>query len=363
MDTEIFVLQEYIDNKILSEHDKEKIKKAADILRNGGLVAFPTETVYGLGGNALLNTASAAIYKAKGRPSDNPLIVHISTIEELGPLVKKIPKEAELLAEKYWPGPLTMIFEKADIVPYETTGGLDTVAVRMPSHSVAAELIRQAGLPVAAPSANVSGRPSPTTAAHCIEDLTGRVDAIIDGGSADIGVESSIVDLSGERPILLRPGAVTIEMLRDTLGMEIGMDAALKGPLRDGERPKAPGMKYRHYAPKAPMTLIVGDNTVAFLEKILAMSNESKSPMLLCTSELIDEIKGLGEKIPENVRVMLLGSRNNPKGIAAMLFDALRETDAENADMILAEGISEDHIGMAVMNRMKKAAGWKIDRI
>ena len=227
--------------------------EAAEILKNGGLVAFPTETVYGLGANALNEEAAKKIYAAKGRPSDNPLIAHISCMEELPAIVKEIPEAGRKLAEKYWPGPLTMIFPKKDIVPYGTTGGLDTVAVRMPVDPVANCLIHLAGVPIAAPSANTSGRPSPTKAEHVIEDMDGKIEMIIDGGAVGIGVESTIVDVSGEIPTLLRPGAITIEMLRETLG-QVDIDPVILGPVSGDIKPKAPGMKYRHYAPKADMT-------------------------------------------------------------------------------------------------------------
>ena len=243
--------------KVIKIKDKTRpedgeLLEAAEILRSGGLVAFPTETVYGLGANALDEAAAKKIYAAKGRPSDNPLIAHISSMEELPALVREIPEAGRKLAEKYWPGPLTMIFPKKDVVPYGTTGGLDTVAVRMPSDPVANRLIKLAGIPVAAPSANTSGRPSPTRAEHVIEDMDGKIEMILDGGQVGIGVESTIVDVSGPVPTLLRPGAVTLEMLRETLG-QVEVDPAILGPVKGDVKPKAPGMKYRHYAPKADM--------------------------------------------------------------------------------------------------------------
>ena len=235
--------------KVIKIKDKTRpedgeLLEAAEILRSGGLVAFPTETVYGLGANALDEAAAKKIYAAKGRPSDNPLIAHISSMEELPALVREIPEAGRKLAEKYWPGPLTMIFPKKDVVPYGTTGGLDTVAVRMPSDPVANRLIKLAGIPVAAPSANTSGRPSPTRAEHVIEDMDGKIEMILDGGQVGIGVESTIVDVSGPVPTLLRPGAVTLEMLRETLG-QVEVDPAILGPVKGDVKPKAPGMKYR----------------------------------------------------------------------------------------------------------------------
>lgn len=229
--------------------DDEKLMEAAEILRAGGLVAFPTETVYGLGANALNEEAAKKIYAAKGRPSDNPLIAHISKPEELAPLVKEVPEAGKKLMEAYWPGPLTMIFPKSDIVPYGTTGGLDTVAIRMPSDPIANRMIALAGIPIAAPSANTSGRPSPTTAEHVYQDMNGKIEMILDGGAVGIGVESTIVDVSGPVPMLLRPGAITIEMLRETVG-QVEIDPAIQGPMAANVKPKAPGMKYRHYAPK-----------------------------------------------------------------------------------------------------------------
>ena len=261
--------------------------EAAEILRNGGLVAFPTETVYGLGANALNEEAAKKIYAAKGRPSDNPLIAHISCMEELPAIVKEIPEAGRKLAEKYWPGPLTMIFPKKDIVPYGTTGGLDTVAVRMPSDPVANCLIHLAGVPVAAPSANTSGRPSPTKAEHVIEDMDGKIEMVIDGGAVGIGVESTIVDVSGEIPTLLRPGAITIEMLRETLG-QVDIDPVILGPVSGDIKPKAPGMKYRHYAPKADMTLVEGDmdKVVAYInEQTKKAEAEGKKVGIICNEE------------------------------------------------------------------------------
>ena len=259
----------------------EELKEAAQILRDGGLVAFPTETVYGLGGNALDEKAAGKIYAAKGRPSDNPLIAHVSCAAEVTPLVKYIPEAGKKLMDAFWPGPLTIIFPKSDIVPYGTTGGLDTVAVRMPVDPVANRLIALAGVPVAAPSANTSGRPSPTTADHVWQDLNGKIEMIIDGGPVGIGVESTIVDVSGDVPAVLRPGAITMEMLKDVLG-EVTIDPAILGPMAEGVRPKAPGMKYKHYAPKADLTLVEPAN-VADARKTgeaVAMTQEQVEQMV-----------------------------------------------------------------------------------
>ena len=280
--------------KVIKIKDKTRpedgeLLEAAEILRSGGLVAFPTETVYGLGANALDEAAAKKIYAAKGRPSDNPLIAHISSMEELPALVREIPEAGRKLAEKYWPGPLTMIFPKKDVVPYGTTGGLDTVAVRMPSDPVANRLIKLAGIPVAAPSANTSGRPSPTRAEHVIEDMDGKIEMILDGGQVGIGVESTIVDVSGPVPTLLRPGAVTLEMLRETLG-QVEVDPAILGPVKGDVKPKAPGMKYRHYAPKADMVLVEGamEDVVDYINREAAKAmGAGKRVGIICTREVL----------------------------------------------------------------------------
>ena len=250
-------------NTILKKIDKDNIdysvmEMAGEILRRGEMVAFPTETVYGLGANALDESASAKIYEAKGRPSDNPLIVHISKEEQLEPLVKEIPEKARLLMEKFWPGPLTLIFKKKDTVPDGTTGGLDTVAIRMPDNAVALAMIDAAKVPIAAPSANTSGRPSPTTANHVMDDMNGRISMILDGGAVGIGIESTIVDVTGEIPMILRPGYINKSMLENVVG-EVAIDKAILGPMDENAHPKAPGMKYKHYAPKADFTMYDGN--------------------------------------------------------------------------------------------------------
>ena len=351
-----------MDTKIVKITDKEQLKdeellEAARILREGGLVAFPTETVYGLGGNALDEHASEKIYAAKGRPSDNPLIAHISCMEELPALVREVPEAGRRLAEAYWPGPLTMIFRKKDEVPYETTGGLETVAVRMPSDPVASRLIRLAGVPVAAPSANTSGRPSPTRAEHVIEDLNGKIDMIIDGGQVGIGVESTIVDVSGETPVLLRPGAVTMEMLEAVLG-RVDIDPAITGPVSADIKPKAPGMKYRHYAPKAEMVLVEGE-----MEQVVRNINqetkkaqkEGKTAGIICT----EESRNL---YPEGI-LEVIGSREHEETVAHNLFAVLREFDNRKVDCIFSESFSRDQLGQAIMNRLCKAAGYHIVKV
>ncbi len=337
------------------EHIREEdLEEAAAVLRNGGLVAFPTETVYGLGANALDERAAKKIYEAKGRPSDNPLIAHISGPEELAPLVEEIPEAAEKLMERFWPGPLTMIFRKKEIVPYGTTGGLDTVAVRMPSDPIARKLISMAKVPVAAPSANLSGRPSPTTAEHVWQDMAGRIDIIVDGGPVGIGLESTIVDVTGEIPTVLRPGAVTMEMLEETLG-RVEIDPAILGPMKEGTKPKAPGMKYRHYAPKAEMTLVEGEmeQVVRSINRLAKKSlADGKKVGIICT----DETRSC---YPAGM-VRSIGIRAKEETVAHNLYAVLREFDDLGADVIYSESFPGDQIGQAIMNRLTKAAGYHI---
>lgn len=348
MDTILGVIS---DNK---ENNDKIIREAARILKEGGLVAFPTETVYGLGGDAFDGTAAGRIYAAKGRPSDNPLIVHISKVEDLYQLSDEVSDTALVLAEHFWPGPLTMILPKNSKVPYSVTGGLDTVAIRLPSHEVARQLIAESGVFVAAPSANLSGRPSPTTAAHVIEDLSGRIDMIIDGGAIEIGLESTIVDLTEDVPVILRPGYITIEMLKEVVG-EVRLDPALMSGVKGDVKPKAPGMKYRHYAPKAELTILSGraEDVAATMRKMYE-ENASKGLRvgIMASSQICREYSG--ELIKD------IGDRRDEKALAHNLFAALRSFDDLEADMILAEGFSEAGMGQALMNRMLKAAGHRI---
>lgn len=330
--------------------DKDIIKKAGDILKNGGLAAFPTETVYGLGADALNERAAEKIYAAKGRPSDNPLIVHITNMGALDKIVSEIPKEAYVIAEKYWPGPLTMIFNKSDVVPYGTTGGLDTVAVRMPSDEIARAVIDAGGGYIAAPSANTSGRPSPTLAEHVKEDLDGKIDMIVDGGPVDIGVESTILDLTVTPPMILRPGAITKEMFEELLG-EVSEDAALMRA--DSKKaPKAPGMKYRHYAPKAALMVVEGaeNDVVAEINRLVKEKmEEGKQAGIIGTTETVDRyLSGI---------VKCIGTRQDEATVANHLYGILREFDSENVDVIFSESFSEGGIGNAIMNRLLKAAG------
>lgn len=372
----------------------EELKEAASILRSGGLVAFPTETVYGLGGNALDEDAARKIYAAKGRPSDNPLIAHVSCVEEVAPLVKEIPEAGRKLMEAFWPGPLTMIFPKSEKVPYGTTGGLDTVAIRMPDDPVANRLIALAGVPVAAPSANTSGRPSPTTADHVWQDMNGRIEMIIDGGPVGIGVESTIVDVSSAVPSVLRPGAITMEMLAEVLG-EVSVDPAILGPLSADVRPKAPGMKYKHYAPKADLTLVepeTGTERESGAEQVTGAEqktgadrntgadpetglDETQLQAMICkVRELSREKIEAGYKVGvictdesrgcyTDGEVRSIGARKSQASVAHNLYALLREFDDLGVDYIFSESFPKDHLGQAIMNRLSKAAGYKIVKV
>lgn len=372
---------------------KEGISEAAEILKGGGLVAFPTETVYGLGGNGLDKEAAKKIYAAKGRPSDNPLILHVSSIEEVYPLVKALPEKAKKLMEAFWPGPLTLVLPKSDLVPKESTGGLETVALRSPENALTLELIRACGFPIAGPSANLSGRPSPTEASHVFEDLGGRIEGILEDGAVGIGVESTIVDLSEDCPTLLRPGAITIEDLEEVLGENVAIDPTLLGKsMAEGFTPKAPGMKYRHYAPKAEMILFkkkeedetrsgqeeitkfilsyggmelsdcpekevkksVAEAILSYGEKELSVSPE-KRIWILCGEDTASLYEGDGR-----FTVQILGRRGEPLSMTHNLFRLLRKADEEGVELILGECYSEEGVGFALMNRLKKAAGQRI---
>ncbi len=359
-----------VEKYVAGHEDPAVMARAGEILRRGGLVAFPTETVYGLGGDAMNPDAAAKIYLAKGRPSDNPLIVHIADIEGLKDVAGEIPDSALMLAEHFWPGPLTMILPKSEAVPYATTGGLDTVAVRMPRHPAARALIRESGVYIAAPSANLSGRPSPTTAAHVIEDLAGKVDMIIDGGPSDIGLESSIIDLTGDVPVILRPGAVTREMFEDVLGRVV-LDEAIAGdfsgkapdPEKDlqnprengGLHPKAPGMKYRHYAPKGELIIVEGTReNVALAINRMTAENEAAG----IRTAVISSRENM--ELYEGPHVVDIGSRLDEESIAANLFAVLRQMDETGTQRIYSESFEDSGIGMAVMNRLLKAAGHRV---
>lgn len=352
MNTEVVKIEEEnIDKKAL-----EAIQRAGEILKNGGLVAFPTETVYGLGGDALNPESSKKIYAAKGRPSDNPLIVHVCCMEDVEKIVDKVPEAAYKLAQAFWPGPLTMIMNKSEAVPKETTGGLDTVAIRMPSNKIAAELIRAEGGYIAAPSANISGRPSPTVARYCIEDLDGKVEMIIDGGQVGIGLESTIVDLTVETPMILRPGYVTLEMLEKVLG-NVDVDKTIIDA-NSKLKPKAPGMKYRHYAPKGELTIVEGNQ-----EKVIEYINsqaknymeQGKRVGVICTDATFDKYHA--------DEVKSAGNRENEETIARELFKILREFDDDKVDVMYSEAFDDSGIGQAIMNRLLKAAGHHVESV
>lgn len=333
--------------------DEEVIARAGDILKRGGLVAFPTETVYGLGGDATNPDASHRIYRAKGRPSDNPLIVHITNMKALEEITAQVPPVAYVLAERFWPGPLTMIFQKNDRIPYETTGGMDTVAVRMPSDPIARALIDASSGYVAAPSANTSGRPSPTQAEHVAQDLNGKIDMIIDGGPVHIGLESTIIDLTEDVPMILRPGYITLEMLRRELG-EVRVDPGLIAADSD-RKPKAPGMKYRHYAPHADLKVVEGE-TGAVVQKINSLceelAGEKKRVGIIATEETKDQYRqGI---------VISIGERDDEEAIARHLYGSLRQFDELGVDAIFSESFAAAGMGQAIMNRLLKAAGHQV---
>lgn len=330
------------------ERDADAIPQAAAILRRGGLLGIPTETVYGLGADALNETAVRHIFEAKGRPQDNPLIIHVPDASWLERYCREVPETAYRLAERFWPGPLTMILPRRENVPLQTTGGLETVGVRCPDHPVTRAIIEAAGVPVAAPSGNTSGRPSPTTAGHMAEDMDGKIDGIVDGGPCAVGVESTIIDLTCTPPRLLRPGGVTLEQLRDALG-EVEVDPAVTRLMGAGEQPKAPGMKYRHYAPKAPVTVVTGDPaaSAAFIRAHLPAGAG-----VICFTEYKDLFPGRS--------IHDLGSAHDKAEQARRVFDALREFDHETVTEIYAQCPDPAGLGLAVSNRLKKAAGFHV---
>jgi L-threonylcarbamoyladenylate synthase len=338
--------------------DPVKIQLAAEIIKRGGLVAFPTETVYGLGADALNSEAVLALFEAKKRPLDNPPIVHLADPKEVYRLVEEVPAKAQLLMEKFWPGPLTIIFKRAKLVPKVTVANLDTIAIRIPKHKVALELIKLSCCSIAAPSANLAGKPSPTTAQHVYEDLNGRIDAIIDGGATNIGVESTVVDLSVDPPMLLRPGGTPFEALKKVLcDMKLHVFVQAEQELTLQEI-RSPGMKHKHYAPKAEVILIEG-NAPGVIAKVKELSDSFKHKGqkvgILATNETQTAYKA-------DV-IKSLGSRSNLESVAQNLFRLLREVDAENVDVIIAEGVSSDGLGLAVMNRLRKASGYHIIKV
>lgn len=328
----------------------EDIARAGELLRCGGLCAIPTETVYGLAANALCPRAVKRIFEAKGRPGDNPLIVHITEVSQWAPLVSSLPQKALRLAERFWPGPLTVILPKSDLVPYETSGGLPTVAVRCPSHPLARAVIEAAGAPLAAPSANVSGRPSPTTFAHTLRDLEGRVEAVMDGGDCPVGVESTVVSLCGDIPRLLRPGGVTEGQLRSVLG-ELEVDPAVLGELKPGERAASPGMKYKHYAPRAQVEVVDG-SPEEYIEYVNGLTDPG-------TFALCFDDTAAGVKLP----AVTYGPRFDREAQARQLFGALHRLDELGAERALAQMPSRAGVGLAVYNRLLRAAGFRVRRL
>ena len=333
--------------------DASLMQTAGEIIRSGGLVAIPTETVYGLAGDALNPDASRKIYEAKGRPSDNPLIVHIAQFEALETIVAGIPEKARLLAEKYWPGPLTMIFKKSDRVPKETTGGLDTVAVRMPVNEIARNFIMAAGGYIAAPSANASGRPSCTSAAHVYEDLKGKIPLIIDGGDVGIGLESTIVDMTGAIPVLLRPGYISYEDLRSVFG-DVKIDPNINGAeIKDDFKPKAPGMKYKHYAPKGELYIVRGEKE-ACIERINSECKVHMQKNETCAAICMET------EVEKYIADVVSSLGNSYEDAAHNLFKSLREMDEKGIEYMYIRAFDSRGLGMALMNRLVRAAGHKV---
>lgn len=353
METKVVKIEE---EHLLREDIQKMLMEAGQVIKDGGLVAFPTETVYGLGGDGLNPSSSKKIYAAKGRPSDNPLIIHISKWESLKELVADIPESAKLLAQAFWPGPLTMVFRKSDKVPKETTGGLDTVAVRMPNDKVALAFIEAAGGYIAAPSANTSGRPSPTLAKYVYQDLQGKIEMILDGGQVCIGLESTIVDLTEETPMILRPGYITQSMLEEVIG-KVACDKTMMN-LDATQAPKAPGMKYRHYAPKGVLTIVAGEegNVVKHINEQIRLAEESgKSVGVIATDATMH--------LYHAKTVKSAGDRAHEETVAKELYRILREFDDEKIDVIFSESFGEDGIGQAIMNRLLKAAGHRVENV
>jgi L-threonylcarbamoyladenylate synthase len=365
-----------MDTIIANADSENTIKTAAGILKNKGLVAFPTETVYGLGADALDAAAAAKIYAAKGRPSDNPLIVHIADTAAVYELASEVTDKARMLMEAFWPGPLTIILPKKNIVPDGTTGGLKTVAIRMPSHPAALSLIRESGVYIAAPSANTSGRPSPTKAEHVVEDMSGKIDMIIDGGEVGIGIESTIVDLTSDVPSILRPGYITKSMIENIIGPVI-IDPAIINPTPD-MRPKAPGMKYTHYAPKGELTVVEyakkNSNMKCDATHNSPVYNEQQILVAKKINELVNERLLSGFRVAviateetkelyECPYILTVGSTGKGETVAARLYAVLRQCDELDADYIYSEAFNYGELGNAIMNRLLKAAGQRVIRL
>ena len=326
--------------------DRQGINTAAEILKNGGVVAIPTETVYGLAANAYDEKAIKAVFKAKGRPQDNPLIVHISDMEMLNEVAEDIPKTAFLCAEKFWPGPLTMVLKRSDKISDCVSAGLSTVAVRMPSEQTAHKIIAESRLPLAAPSANVSGKPSPTTYTHVINDLDGKIDAVVMGAECTVGVESTVITLAGEHPVILRPGAVTMEQLKEILP-DITVDNAVLSELAPGQKAASPGMKYKHYAPQTETFLVEGENFADFV-------NDKQNALAVCFAEESEQIK-----IPK----IVYGERKNPETFANKLFGVLREVDKTGVNTVFVHAPEKSGVGLAVYNRLIRAAAFKVIKL
>lgn len=332
--------------KVTQQNLTDAAEKAGELLRNGEVVGIPTETVYGLAANAFDEVAVSKIFKAKGRPQDNPLIVHIANFEELAPLVAEVPAAAKQLAEAFWPGPLTMILPKSDKIPNAVCAGLQTVAIRCPSHPVAHAVIEKAGVPLAAPSANLSGSPSPTNAKYVYDDMNGKIPLILDGGQSAVGVESTVITLALEKPRVLRPGGVTVEQLREVLH-EVDVDEAVVKPLKKGAVAASPGMKYKHYAPKAEITILKGsfEQFKAYVE-----AQNAEEHFVLC-------FEGEEKAFPHAVTY---GKSGDGSSEANRLFDALRELDEQGAKTVFARCPSENEVGLAVYNRLLRAAAFRV---
>lgn len=326
--------------------DKSGIETACQILKNGGVVGIPTETVYGLAANAFNPKAIEKIFGAKGRPQDNPLIVHIAEIETVYEIAKDIPKTALICAEKFWPGPLTIVLNKTNKIPDCVSAGLSTVAIRMPSNQTAREVISKSGLPLAAPSANISGSPSPTTAEHVVNDLDGKIDAVLMGENCNVGVESTVISLAGEKPVLLRPGGITLEQLREILP-DITVNKAVLSELESGETAASPGMKYKHYAPKTETFLVEGENFADFV-------NQKSNAVAVCFAEEESDI---------NIPKIIYGEKAHPESLAQNIFSVLREVDNSGAKCAYIHAPEKDGIGLAIYNRLIRAAAFKVIKL
>ena len=337
-----------------TEPEKEMVAEAAAVIRSGGLVAFPTETVYGLGADALNEAAVRRIFEVKGRPPDNPIIVHVADRDSVYLLASEVPRAAEELISRFWPGPLTLVLKRTELVPAVTCGGLETVAVRMPAHQVALELIKEAGVPIAAPSANVSGSPSPTSAEHVLRDLRGKIEMVLDGGPAEIGVESTVIDMTVDPPELLRPGGLPLEEIEGVIG-HVRVPEPARGLVAFTGKPRSPGMKYRHYAPRCRLILVEGDPASVrrkVAELVTVLRTQGKRVGVLALD---------GADYP-GAEVVDLGPRSDLRRVAKSLFTAIRDLDERGVDVIVAEGVEERGLGLAIMNRLRKASGGEVIR-